>query len=99
MSDENTKKRMTIRLGITIGMQDIDTDSGAVLQDYVVNNWGASYMRLEQEEAVLFQERLNDECGADLDKLVAKARKVAVDFGLETLIGTPPEKPGNSPKK
>jgi arginine decarboxylase-like protein len=92
MSDESTKKRMTIRIGIVTGMQEID-ETGAVLQDYAVNTWGGSYFHLEQEEAVLFQQRLNDECGKDLDELVAKARKVAVDFGLEMVIGTPPEKP------
>lgn len=97
MSDENTKKRMTIRMGIVMGMQEID-DNGAILQDYPVNVWGAEYDRMEQEEAVLFQERLNDECGDDLDKLINKARKVAVDFGLEMVIGAP-EKPGNSSKK
>lgn len=87
----STKKRMTLRLGIVVGMQEIDESTGAVLQDYPVNVWGAEYDRLEQEEAVLFQQRLNDECGADLDELIAKTRRVAVDFGLEMLIGTPPE--------
>lgn len=86
-----TKKRMTIHIGIVTGMQEID-ESGAVLQDYPVNTWGGSYFRLEQEEAVMFQERLNDELGADLDALIAKARKVAVDFGIEMTIGTPDKK-------
>ena len=95
MTDE-TKKRMTIRIGIVTGMQEID-DTGAVLQDYVVNTWGGSYFRLEQEEAVLFQERLNDELGKDMDALTAKARKVAVDFGLEMVIGTQPDT-GKKPK-
>jgi hypothetical protein len=84
------KKRMTIRIGIVTGMQDID-ENGAVLQDYTVNTWGGSYMRMEQEEAILFQQRLNDELGADMDALTAKARKVAVDFGIEMVIGTPPD--------
>jgi hypothetical protein len=84
------KKRMTIRIGIVTGMQDID-ENGAVLQDYTVNTWGGSYMRMEQEEAILFQQRLNDELGADMDALTAKARKVAVDFGVEMVIGTPPD--------
>jgi hypothetical protein len=97
MSDESTKKRMTIRIGIVTGMQKID-ETGAILQDYVVNTWGGSYFRLEQEEAVLFQQRLNDELGADMDALTAKARKVAVDFGLEMVIGTPPDT-GKPPKK
>ena len=91
-----TKKRMTIRIGIVTGMQEID-EAGAVLQDYVVNTWGGSYFRLEQEEAVLFQERLNDELGKDMDALTAKARKVAVDFGLEMTIGTNPNA-GKKPK-
>ena len=85
-----TKKRMTIRIGIVTGMQEID-ESGAVLQDYIVNTWGGSYFRLEQEEAILFQERLNDELGKDMDALTAKARKVAVDFGLEMVIGAKPD--------
>ena len=69
-------------------MQDID-ESGAVLQDYPVNTWGGSYYRLEQEEAILFQQRLNDELGADLDALMVKARKIGVDFGVEAVIGSP----------
>ena len=89
MTDE-TKKRMTIRIGIVTGMQEID-DTGAVLQDYPVNTWGGSYFRLEQEEAVLFQQRLNDELGTDMDALMAKARKVGVDFGIETVIGASPD--------
>jgi arginine decarboxylase-like protein len=97
MSDESTKKRMTMRAGLVMGMQEID-ENGVVLQDYVVNTWGGSYFRMDQEEAVLFQQRLNDTCGADLDALIAKVRGVAVEFGLETLIGVPPEKPGNSKK-
>jgi hypothetical protein len=92
-----TKKRMSMRLGIVMGMQEID-ENGAILQDYPVNVWGAAYNRLEQEEAVLFQQRLNEECGADLDKLTAKARAVAVEFGLEAVIGAP-EHPSGKPKK
>ena len=82
-----TKKRMTIRIGIVTGNQDID-ENGAVIQDYVVNTWGGSYFRLEQEESILLQQRLNDELGADLDELINKARKVAMDFGVEMVIGT-----------
>lgn len=89
MTDE-IKKRMTIHIGIITGMQNID-ENGAVLQDYTVNTWGGSYYRLEPEEAVLFQERLNDELGADMDELTAKARKVAVDFGIEMTIGAAPQ--------
>ena len=86
------KKRMTIRIGIVTGMQNID-ETGAVLQDYVINTWGGSYMRLEQEEAILVQERLNDELADDLLALQKKAQKVLVDFGKEFVIGTPPDKP------
>ena len=57
-----TKKRMTIHGGIVMGMQEID-ENNVVLQDYIVNTWGGSYYRLEQEEAILLQERLNAECG------------------------------------
>jgi hypothetical protein len=92
----STKKRMTLRLGLVAGMQEIDETTGAVLQDYPVNVWGAQYDRLEQEEAVLFQQRLNDECGKDLDELTTKARKVAVEFGIDTLIGAPPAPPAPS---
>ena len=88
-----SKKRMTIRMGITVGNQVIE-DDGTVSEDYIINNWGCSYSRLEPEEAVLFQEALNNEIGADMDALIAKARKVAVDFGLETIVGNP-----NKPEK
>ena len=91
-----TKKRMTIRIGIVTGAQEID-ESGSVLQDYIVNTWGGSYFRLEQEESILFQERLNNELGKDMDALTAKARKVAVDFGLEMVVGIPPDA-GKKPK-
>ena len=80
-----------------MGMQEID-ENNVVLQDYIVNTWGGSYYRLEQEEAILLQERLNAECGKEMDELMAKVRKVALDFGIEVVIGAP-EKPGNSPKK
>lgn len=86
-----TKKRMTCRLGITMGAQVI-SEGGVVLEDYIVNNWGGSYFRLEPEEAVLFQAALNEACGADLDALSKKARAVAVQFGLE-MVGEAPGKP------
>jgi hypothetical protein len=87
------KKRMTIRLGIIMGAQVIE-DNGAVTEDYIVNNWGGAYFRLEPEEAVQFQAALNDACGDDLDALTKKARGVAVNFGLE-MVGQEPSKPGN----
>ena len=90
------KKRVSIRLGITTGGQVID-ENGAVLEDYVVNNWGGSYFRLEPEEAVLFQAALNEACGDDLDALSKKARAVGVKFGLEMVGQT--GNTGNKPNR
>ena len=84
------KKRMTCRLGITMGVQVID--GSTVTEDYIVNNWGGSYFRLEPEEAVQFQAALNETCGDDMDALTKKARAVAVQFGLE-LVGEPAKPP------
>lgn len=83
------KKRFSIRLGFVFGTQDIDPTTDTVVNDKIVNVWGAEYERLEQEEAVLFEARLQQECGDDLMKLMGKAMKVAADFGLETIIGEP----------
>lgn len=92
---EETKKRVTIRIGIVTGMQEID-ENDAVLKDYAVNTWGGTYARLEPEEAIMLQERLNDAVGADMDAMVTKARKVAMDFGVEMMLGTVPD---TKPKK
>lgn len=83
------KKRAAIRLGFTMSMQDIDPDTDAIVNDHVVNNWGGAYERLEVEEAVLFEAYLDETCGADFDIFIAKVRKAAKDFGLETIIGIP----------
>jgi hypothetical protein len=88
-----TKKRMTIRMGILMGAQVIEEDTGAITEDYIVNNWGGAYFRLEPEEAVLFQAALNEAVGDDLDALTKKCRAVGVQFGLE-MIGQEPDKPG-----
>jgi hypothetical protein len=86
------KKRASIRLGFVFGMQDIDSETDAVVNDHVVNVWGASYERLEVEEAVLFEARLQETCGKDLMALMEKAMKVAADFGMETIVGVEPGK-------
>ena len=85
------KKRASIKLGFVMSMQGIDEDTNQIVNDHVVNVWGASYERLEVEEAVLFEARLQQECGSDLMKVSEKAMKVSVDFGLETVMGIPPD--------
>lgn len=92
------KKRASIRMGFVLGMQDIDPVTDTVVNDHVVNVWGGMYERMEPEEAVLFQAELNNKCGADLDALITKARKVASDFGLETVIGSPASGGKNPPR-
>jgi hypothetical protein len=88
-----TKKRMTLRMGIIMGAQVID-ENGAVREDYIVNNWGGAYYRLEPEEAVMFQAALNEALGDDLDALTKKARAVAVNFGLEMIGESSAKAPG-----
>jgi agmatine/peptidylarginine deiminase len=95
----STKKRMTIRTGIIMGMQEIDEDTGAVLSDYVVNTWGGEYFRLEQEEAILFQQFLNEKCGKDFDALSAKVRDAAVEFGTTAILGEEKKVPPGQAKK
>ena len=95
----STKKRMTIRAGVIMGMQEIDEDTGAVLSDYIVNTWGGSYFRMEQEEAVLFQQVLNEKCGKDFDALNTKVRDAAVEFGIAAVIGEEKKVPQGQAKK
>ena len=87
------KKRCAMSLGFTMHMQNIDTESDTVVMENFVNNWGARYERLEIEEAVAFQAALIDGCKAEYLALVNKAMDVAVEFGLETVVGVPPKGP------
>ena len=87
------KKRMAMSLGITMRMQSIDEESEVILMENFVNNWGGRYSRLDQDEAILFQNALLKECKTEYQALESKAMDVAAAFGLD-MIGQP-TKPGN----
>jgi hypothetical protein len=84
------KKRAVIRTGISISHQTFNED-GAMMEDYIVSDGGWNVYRLEPEEAVLIQNRLNDELADDLLALQKKVMKVMAEFGKEVVIGTPPD--------
>lgn len=84
----NLVKRRGISVGLVVTGQRVDTDVDEVVSEFHVNTWGGKYDRLDEEVAVMFQAALNDALSNDFDALAAKARKVAVDFGLES-VGSP----------
>ena len=79
MSEEN--KRVAISLGFTMNMQTLD-ESGVIDSEEFVNVWGGRYERLNYDEAVRFEAKLDEECGDELDAFIKKARGVAAQFGL-----------------
>lgn len=87
MSELN--KRYTIYIGFAFGTQDIDPVTDMVVHEKIVNSWGGMYQRLEQEEAVLFENALDEALGDEMMALAARAKTVAAKFGLETIVGTP----------
>ena len=88
------KKRMSMSMGLTLYMQSIDEESNVVVQENFVNNWGGRYARLDQDEAILFQNALLTECVDEYQALEKKAMAVAAEFGLN-MVGEPdkPNKP------
>ena len=80
------KTRAVIRTGISISHQTFD-DAGSMLEDYIVSEGGWNAYRLEPEEAVLIQNRLNDELADDMLALQKKVMKVMGDFGIEAVVG------------
>lgn len=87
------KKRMSMSMGITLYMQSIDEESNIVVQENFVNNWGGRYERLDQDEAILFQNALLSECVDEYQALEKKAMAVAAKFGLD-MVGETSDKPG-----
>ena len=87
------KKRMSMSMGLTMYMQSIDEASNVVVQENFVNNWGGRYERLEQDEAILFQNALLSECVDEYQALEKKAMAVASKFGID-MVGEVPSKPG-----
>ena len=92
---EVIKKRAVIRTGVLISHQTFNED-GAMLEDYIITDSGHNVYRLEPEEAVIIQNRLNDELADDMLALQKKVMKVMADFGIEAVVGGTP---GNGPKK
>jgi hypothetical protein len=95
MADE-LNKRFSLIIGFGVGTQDIDSVTDRVVHEKIVNVWGGYYQRLEQEEAILFQNALNDALGDEMMALAAKAKTVAAKFGLEIIDESPK---GNAPVK
>ena len=80
------KKRAVIRTGILVCHQTFN-EAGHMLEDYIISDTGHNVYRLEPEEAVLVQNRLNDELADDALALQKKVMKVMADFGIEAVVG------------